>query len=488
MNHSFKPNQKVILWVILLSLSLLLVLFLSNSFNETTTPTALAPTTRPVVATTAVVMQTPPATATLEPSATQAIDPVHSLTPVVTFPVQTSLSPTPGPNATPANYGTLPGSPPTVDPKSELFNPGPGQALPKNSLVVGTSTGLYLLNPLTNSVKLLLGHASFLEPKISPDGQRIAVFRQDSVSRQSQLVLVDLGGGVKPVNFDSGGVVLMAAWSPDSKMLALTRATDSNSDGLADEFDLTTLVIYEVASGKQQAVGVGGFAAWSADGVRLAYIIPGTTDITLDPTTRQLRRGPNALAVYNYSTKAKRTLLEAKGQALGLANASFTPIPPDIKLDLRYFKAVTWHPDSKHFTASVDAIGPNGLRAGVILTLTVDDTTPRILTAAGDAVGKVSWSLDGKALAFETLPQYPVNVTSDNRVALLNEVNLDNNAPVKTLLGAASDRSETRRPVWSPDSQQLAYLEGDYSILTLADSTGKTPRHILSGCLGVDWF
>lgn len=486
MNYSFKLNLKVISWVVLLCLGLFLALLPAGSANEPA-QTALAPATVPVATATVGLAQSPD-TAIPAANPTHVVDPVYSVTPVVTFPNQASLSPTPVPKPTAADYGPLPTPPPAPDPKAELFNPGSGLALPKGSLVVGSATGLYLVNPLDNSEKLLAGKAGFLEPKISPNGQRIAVFRQDPVSRQSQLVLVDLGGGIKPVNFDSGGVVLAAAWSPNSKTLALTRATDSNNDGLADEFDQTTLVLYDIASGKQQAIGEGGFAAWSPNGVRLAYIIPSATDSSLDPTTRQLRRGPNALAVYNYTNKGQRTLLESKGQSLGLANASFTPIPPDIKLNLRYFKAVTWHPDSKHFTASADAIGPSGLRAGVILTLTIDDATPKVLTAAGDAAGRVSWSPDGKALAFETLPQYPVSLNSDNRVALLNEANFDTSAPVKTLLGSAADRSETRRPAWSPDSQQLAYLEGDNSILTLADATGKNPRHLLSGCLGFDWF
>jgi Tol biopolymer transport system component len=406
---------------------------------------------------------------------------------VATFPNQTPSTDQKSP-ATPANYRPLPTTPPTLDPKAELYNPGSGKALPENSLVVGTESGLYLLNPLEGSPKLLVGGASFLEPEISPDGQRVAAFRRDPISRRSQLVLVDLSGGIKPVNFDNGGVVLAAAWSPDSKTLALTRATDTNNDGLADDFDQTNLVLYEVASGRQPSIGEGSFGAWSADGSWLAYIIPGPTGSDLDPTTRQLRRGPNALGVYNYRTKARRTLLEAKGQSLGLAKASFTPIPPDINLDLRYFKAVAWHPDNKHLTASADASGPNGLRAGVILTLTLDKPIPEVLTAAGDAAGQVSWSPDGKQLAFETLPQYPVNLNSANRVAVLPEVNLETSAPVKILLGSAATRSETWYPRWSPDSQFLAYLEGDNAILSLAGSQGLNPRHLLSGCLGFDWF
>ncbi len=483
MTYPFNRLRQVYFQVLKLCLGLAFALLLTGCAGEAapTTPPATFNPSEPAGTVVNGLLTPAP-----NPNLTEAPDSPHSVSPVATFPNQMPQTGQTTPT-TPPNYGLLPTPPPTLDPKAELFNPGPGKALPRDSLVVGTETGLYLVNPLANTGKLLAGGASFLEPKISPDGQRVAAFRRDLVSRRSQLVLVDLGGGVKPVNFDNGGVALAAAWSPDSRMLALTRATDTNNDGLIDDFDQTSLVLYEVASGKQQAIGEGGFGAWSADGTRLAYIIAGPTDSSLDPTTRQLRRGPNALAVYNYNTKAKRTLMGAKGQSLGLANASFTPIPPGINLDLRYFKAVTWHPDSKHITASADASGPNGLRAGVILTLTLDDPTPRVLTAAGDAAGQVSWSPDGKQLAFETLPQYPVSSKSANQVAVLTGVNLETSAPVKTLLGSAATRSETRQPAWSPGSQFLAYLEGDNAILTLAGLEGQNPRHLLSGCLGFDW-
>jgi len=422
------------------------------------------------------------------PATTQEADPIHAPTPAVTFPNQPAATATTTPKITPGGYGPLPTPPSTLNPTTTPFQAAPNQTLPKDSLVVGTSTGLYLVNPKDGAAALIAGKAGFSDPKIAPDGTRIAAFRQDPISRLSQLVVVDLAGNTKPVNLDSGGVVLAASWSPDGKTLALTRATDTNSDGLADEFDQTTLVLYDVATGKQQSLGEGGWASWSPDGVRLVYIIPGPFGTTLDPTTRQLERGPNALAVYNVTNKGKKTLLESKGQALGLANAGFAPIPPDQKLDLRYFKAVTWHPDSTHITASADLTGPNGLRAGVVLTLTLDDSTPRVLTAAGDAAGRVTWAPDGKELAFETQPQYPVTAKSANQVAVVDDISLDNSFPVKTLLGQAATRSETRRPAWSPDSQELAYLGSDAGILFVADASGQQARSLLAGCLGFDWF
>jgi Tol biopolymer transport system component len=360
--------------------------------------------------------------------------------------------------------------------------------LPKGNFVVGTSAGLYLLNLAGDTEKLIASNAGFSDPKVSPDGLHIAALRTDWITKQTQMALVDPAGGIKPLVPDGGGLFLAAAWSPDAKTLALTRVTDTNGDGLADNNDATSLVLYDVASGKQQNIGEGGFAAWSPDGVRLALILSGPPGTDLDPTTHQLQRSPNAIGVYNFTSKARRTLLEAKGLEVTLDSAGFTPIPPDLKLGVRYFKAVSWHPDSQHITASADVTGPTGLRAGVIMTLTLDNTTPKVVTAAGDAAGKVSWASDGKHLAFETWPQFPVGPKSANQVALLENASPQNTAPTKILLGNPATRSETRAPQWVADGQTLAFLESDNSILTLAGSDGQNLRRLISGCNGFDWF
>lgn len=460
-----------------LTLTLLLVFLLAGCAGDVT-PTALPGTATPASSTAA---ETPPITPTFE------ADPAHVPTPAVTFPNQPAATATVALRITPGGYGPLPAPPATLDPASPAFQAASNPTLPKGSLVVGTATGLFVVNPKDGSARLLVGKAGFSDPKAAPDGRHVAVFRQDPISRLNQFGLVDLAGNFKPVNPDGGGTVLAASWSPDGKSLVLTRATDTNNDGLIDEFDQPTLLLYDVATGKQQTLGEGGWAAWSPDGVRLAYIILGPTASTLDPTTRQPGRGPNALAVYNLNTRAKRTLLESKGQSLVLGNAAFGPISADASLGLRYFKSVTWHPDSQHLTASADATGPNGLRAGAVVTFTRDDTTPKVLTAAGDAAGNVAWSADGRNLAFETLPQYPVTSKSARQVAVLNNIGPDGSFPVKTLLGVAATRSEARRPAWSPDSQQLAFLESETAILFVTDPSGQPPRPLLAGCQGFDW-
>lgn len=464
---------------------------LAAACGESAVTPTLEPTATPEISPTGPATPTVPE-ATLAPTPTGVptteIDPVRSLPPAITVPIVTSPPELPSTTITPGLYGPLPTPPRTLDPKAAGLGNEAQKPLSKGNFIVGTSAGLYLLNLAGDAEKLIAGNAGFSNPKVAPDGLHIVALRTDWLTKQTQMALVDPTGVIKPLAPDGGGLFLTAAWSPDSKTLALTRVTDTNADGLADANDATSLVLYDVASGKQQNIGEGGFAAWSPDGVRLALILSGPPGTDLDPTTHQLQRSPNAIGVYNFTSKARRTLLESKGLEVTLDSAGFTPIPPDLKLGVRYFKAVTWHPDSQHITASADITGPTGLRAGVIVTLTLDNTTPKVVTAAGDAAGKVIWAGDGKHLAFEILPQFPVGPKSANQVALLESASPQNTGPTKILLGNPATRSETRDPQWVANSQNLAFLESDNSVLTLAGSDGQNLRRLVSGCNGFDWY
>jgi hypothetical protein len=199
-----------------------------------------------------------------------------------------------------------------------------------------------------------------------------------------------------------------------------------------------------------------------------------------------LRLSPNALGVYNVQNNGKRTLVSAKGLELTLGNAADDPTAKDRKVTLRYFKEVAWHPDSKHITASADISGT--LRLGVIVTLTLDDATPRPLTSGGDAAGRLAWSQDATNLVFETKPQYPLKAKSGEALGLLNKANLTTPSPTHLFVGDPATRDYARSPLWINKGLQLAFLKGDNAILTVVDADGKNEHTLVSGCNGFDWY
>lgn len=438
---------------------------------------AVSPTpdiTRQAISTAEAVASLTAAVPTPEPTATPT-------------PVPATVPPPTGSPAPAGSYGPLPAPPRSLNPKAELFASGPpAKSLPKLSFVVATNNGLYVLGVQGENEKLLAGGASFNDPQVAPDSLRVTALRTDPLTRAVQLVLVDTAGGSKIIAPEGGGAFLAANWSPDSKTLALTRVGDSNGDGLADEFDSPAIVLYEVATGKQQNLTEGGYPSWSPDGLRLAYLIAGPVGNDIDPATRPPRRGPNSLGVYNFSTKAKRVLREAKGLELDPLGTGYGAIPPTARLSVRYFKAVAWHPDNKHITASADVTGPNSLRAGVVVALTLDNPALVVLTAAGDAAGRLSWSKDGRNLAYEVLPQFPVRPTSANGIGIVEAVQLTLSRPTKVLLGNPATRREARRPQWLGDGP-LAFLEGDRAVLTITEADGQRPRRLVADCNGFAW-
>ncbi len=436
------------------------------------TPTPTAPVTSLSVTTTA-----PPVT-----DSSSDVDPVRSLpvAPTValdTSGVQSRVTPTPSPL-----YGSLVTPPRGLTP-TQVTSSESNLALAKGSFVVTTRNGLYLVSADGRDDRTLAAGSSFSDPKVSPDGMRVAVFRNDQISLQRRMIILGSGGQAKNIT-EAGGPILNADWSPDSKTLALTRVTDTNNDGAANENDVPNIWLYDIASDRQRELTEGGNPAWSSDGVRLIYVIPGPYADDIDPATRKPRRTPNSLAVYNLQSNVKRGLLDTKKLDLTLPNSLEEKLRGQA-VTVRNFREVAWHPDNKRLTVSADAVTKGGTFIGLVLTVTLEDTTPRLAAAGGDSAGRVAWAADGKHLAFEVAPRYPVRPTSAFQTAVAELADNTTPQPTRIYLGNPATRSETRRPQWL-NSSQLAYLEADTGILTVYNTDGSGEKRLVSGITGFD--
>ena len=358
------------------------------------------------------------------------------------------------------------------------------QPLPKGGFVVATNGGLFWLSSDGKDESNILSGYSFSEPKVAFDGSKVALFRTDPISLHKQFFLASAGGTLKPIT-EAGGTILNAAWSPDSKTLALTRITDDNGDGIANEYDTPSIWLYDVATDKQRKLTDGRNPAWSQDGQRLLFVMPGQYNDDIDPTTHKPRCSPNSLALYNLQNNTRRVLLDTvKKLEITLPSAMEDGLKGQT-VTVRYFKEVTWNPDGKRLTVSADALTKSGGSVGLILTVTADDLTPKLVTAGGDAALGVVWSDDGKRLAYEIEPQFPVKPSSAYRLALVDTLSPPQ-AP-RLYIGMASNRTETRQPRWINHGQQLAFQEIESGALVVMDESGNTTR-LVGGCNGFDWL
>lgn len=173
---------------------------------------------------------------------------------------------------------------------------------------IGEDGRLQTLDLTTGQSERLAGDERVWSLAWSPDGTRIACVREASLSKDRELVLLDVLSQTQTVLPEARSPFLASAtWSPDGRFIV----ADIGCCAVGRE-----LVLYNVADGSvwsvYRKIGISLGYAWSPDGSRLAYGVgvPLETPIAVEPGDS------SSVVVYDLSTGTIDTVLRGTRQAI----------------------------------------------------------------------------------------------------------------------------------------------------------------------------
>jgi dipeptidyl aminopeptidase/acylaminoacyl peptidase len=226
--------------------------------------------------------------------------------------------------------------------------------------------------------------------ELSPDGSRVAhVVRVPNPLDQpgkahNQIWIVDTAGKQRPRRFTPEGRSSWSPrWSPDGRELAFL------SKRPGDEH--TELYVMPIDGGEAQLLfesnsSIGAFE-WSPDGKQVAY----TSAKATDEAERERKAGRDWIVDENGETKARLFVVTREtGEARELPTAG------------KHVIDFEWAPDSTQLAirASERASVDHTMMYSSLYTLALDAREPKPLTKTAGKLGELSWSPDGKQIAF----------------------------------------------------------------------------------------
>lgn len=289
------------------------------------------------------------------------------------------------------------------------------------------------------------------DPQISPDGKSIVIVTSrpdfDANKYNTELNIVDVATGkTRPITFDRQGVS-QPRYSPSGEHLSFLARTGTGNTAQ------TQLFVMNTAGGESKQItkaprGIQQYA-WSPDGSTIAYV-------TFDEIANkdQVEKGFDAFEVGNndmfVSTVRSAahiwTISALGGEAKRLTSGTWTlpiTIPPGAPAS-----PISWSPDGKSIAfVKVNSIysGDNAERS--VQLLTVADGSIKQLTSRKSFEGYPTFSPDGSKLTYWYLKDaFPGNI---------NEIWVSSPAGGEGKnLTAPIDR-DIYRAIWMPDSKSV---------------------------------
>ena len=352
------------------------------------------------------------------------------------------------------------------------------------ALAVAPFTGLHAQHPF--ELGDLAKMTGVSDPQFSPDGKTIAVvvstpdYEEDRF--QTGLLLVTAVGGQQRLLAQKRTGLTQPRWSPNGQELAYLERTGTGKDAAAQLF------VQAVAGGEPRQVsharkGVQHYA-WRPDGGAFAYVTADEPANLAGPPEKgydAFEVGNNDLFLTTAPTSSHLWLVPAGGgDAKRLTSGAWSlpvTIPPGAPAS-----PLSWSPDGK-LLAFVQVPTPHSGNGNqrIIQLLNVADGTVRPLTGRKMLEGYPSFSPDGSQVSY----WYPRqgNTMNINEIWTTSMAGGEGKNLTPTL-----DR-DVFRTIWMPDGKTLLLggLDGNRTSLWLQPLKGGSARKLALGEVSPAW-
>ena len=330
------------------------------------------------------------------------------------------------------------------------------------------------------------GHGDDREPRVSPDGTKIAFASDRAFNGSYDIWVVDLGSGALTQWTNTGGVTTPPApasvdefeptWSPDGTKIAFVVGSGANGTTIqARDAAGTQTVLATAAPGTRV-----NSPSYSPDGTRVAYLQFGSNKSNLMVNQVQVAATDDAFPFFPQWLSNDQLLYTADGKirTTVVSTGATSEIPFEVRFRLNRppYRHKRFDFDSDDARQALGIVGPalspDGRRVafGALNQIWVMEIgrRPRAITGGLYYKTDPAWSPDGTKIAY----------ASDKSGKTMDLYVIDWRTGVERRVTALDGSAEVS-PAWSPDGRFLAYQDQNGATFTVEIDTGIVKQVIL---------
>ena len=379
---------------------------------------------------------------------------------------------------------------------------------PKGDLVAfqgykGGTFHIWLMKPDGSGVRqLTTGHGDDREPRISPDGSKVAFASDRAFKGSYDIWVADIATGKLTQKTSSEDEEYEPTWSPDGSKIAFISGvgvarghgvvvSGVNIKTVDDSNTVTNMMsLPKKASADPQGGEHLDSPSWSPDGTSVAYTLFSEGKSKLMVAGKQIGTANDVFPFYANWLPGNKILYTGDGKILltDVAAGTSTAIPFSATFDIN-------RPGYKHRIYDFDSTTPHEVKGILHPSLSPDGKQivfaalnqiwlmdvggkPHPLTSDNFYKEDASWSPDGKSLVY----------TSDKggfEALYIMDLTQGTSRRVTSASGAAE-----LAPGWSPDGKKIAFHDEDGATL-IADVATGTVKELSKAVFGPSepsWF